>query len=324
MRREGDRELEEQTMTRSIACSDEMERYLDLISGKGSEAGNPRAKAIVRRIVSDLYRTIEEFDVRPSEFWAAVAFLTAAGQAREVALLSPGLGFDHFIDLRMDAIDQAAGLTGGTPRTIEGPLYVSGAPLVKGGKARLDDGTEKGEILFMEGQVRTVSGKPIGGAIVEVWHADTKGNYSTFDPTQSEFNLRRSIETDVQGRYLFRSIMPSGYACPPDGPTQRLLDLLGRHGKRPAHIHFFVHAPGYRHLTTQINIADDPLLFDDYAFATREGLIPEIVRRSDPKDLERRGVSEPYAEIQFDFILHEAVAGLPATVVPRERASATR
>ena len=36
------------------------------------------------------------------------------------------------LDLLQDAKDAEAGLTGGTPRTIEGPLYVAGAPLAQG------------------------------------------------------------------------------------------------------------------------------------------------------------------------------------------------
>jgi catechol 1,2-dioxygenase len=307
----------------SIARSSEIEVFLDRISGIDSPEGNPRAKKIVRRIVSDLFCTIEDFEVTPAEFWAAVSHLTSAGTEREVALMSPGLGFDHFLDLRMDAADRAAGVKTGTPRTIEGPLYVEGAPLVKG-EARLDDGTEKGEILFMSGRVLDVDGNAVPRAIVEVWHADTKGNYSHFDPTQSAFNLRRSIETDAEGRYRFRSIMPSGYGCPPGGPTERLLAQLGRHGSRPAHIHFFVSAPGYRHLTTQINIAGDPLLHDDFAFATRDGLIPEVTAHREPRELAARGVDEPCAEISFDFVLEKPTPGAPATLVPRERARAVK
>ena len=122
----------------------------------------------------------------------------------------------------MDEKERRAGLRGGTPRTIEGPLYITDAPLSMG-EARLDQDPEKGEVLFMEGQVRDTAGKPIPGAIVDVWHANTKGGYSFFDPSQSPYNLRRRIETDAQGRYRFRSILPSGYGCPPDGPTQQLL-----------------------------------------------------------------------------------------------------
>lgn len=305
----------------SIARSKEMEELLDRVSGMNAAKGDPRLKQIVRRIVGDLFRTIEDFDVQPAEFWAAVSHLTAAGQAREVALMSPGLGFDHYLDLRMDAADRAAGLSDGTPRTIEGPLYVAGAPRVKG-EARLDDGTEEGEVLFMSGRVLDVEGNALPGAIVEVWHADTKGNYSHFDPTQRPFNLRRKIETDAEGRYRFRSIMPAGYGCPPGGPTERLLDAIGRHGKRPAHIHFFVSAGGHRHLTTQINIEGDPLLHDDFAFATRDALIPEVVRHSAPAELEERGLDAPFAEIHFDFVLQRPAPGAPSALIPRERAGA--
>jgi catechol 1,2-dioxygenase len=112
----------------------------------------------------------------------------------------------------------------------------------------------QGETLVMHGVVRGLDGKPICGAIVEVWHANTKGFYSFFDNSQSKYNLRRRIETGADGRYGFRTIIPAGYGCPPNGPTQRLLNQLGRHGQRPAHIHFFVSRLGYRDLTSQINI----------------------------------------------------------------------
>jgi catechol 1,2-dioxygenase len=75
----------------------------------------------------------------------------------------PGIVLEHFLDLRLDEAERRAGLSGGTPRTIEGPLYVAGAPIAKG-EARLDDGTDDGEVLFMEGQVRDIAGKPVGGA----------------------------------------------------------------------------------------------------------------------------------------------------------------
>jgi catechol 1,2-dioxygenase len=130
------------------------------------------------------------------------------GQSMEAGLLAPGVGLEHFLDRRMDAEDAAAGVQQGTPRTIEGPLYVANAPLVKG-TARLDDGTDTGEVLFMRGVVRDLNGKPVSGAIVDVWHANPKGMYSFFDKSQSKYNLRRRIETDTNGRYEFRTIMPA-------------------------------------------------------------------------------------------------------------------
>lgn len=312
---------EERGVSERLTETKEVRDLLMKVSGLGGGGGNLRVKRIVERVVGDLFRTIEEFDIQPDEFWTAVSYLTRLGQANEVGLLVPGLGLETFLDMRMDEAERKAGIEGGTPRTIEGPLYVAGAPLSKG-EARLDDGTEKGEVLFMQGQVRDVNGKPIAGAVVDVWHANTLGGYSFFDPSQPKYNLRRRIETDAEGLYRFRSILPSGYACRPNGPTQQLLDELGRHGHRPAHIHFFVAAPGYRKLTTQINIDGDEYLHDDFAFATRDGLIPAVTRVTDAGAIHARGLNAPYAEIEFDFVLHRETDAAPKTVIEREHAPA--
>ncbi|WP_298379314.1 catechol 1,2-dioxygenase [Azospirillum sp.] len=294
----------------------------DRIANTQIGPANERVKSIVDRMVLDLFAIIEDFDVTQEEFWAAANYLAEVGKSNEIGLLIPGLGIEHFLDLRLDEQEEAAGIeAGSTPRTIEGPLYVAGAP-VSEGEARLDDGADKGELLFMHGQVTDIHGKPISGATVEVWHANSFGNYSVFDPSQSAFNLRRTIVTDAEGRYRFRSIMPCGYCVPPNGPTQKLLSKLGRHGNRPAHIHFFVTAPGYRTLTTQINIKGDPYTYDDFAFATREGLIPEVTRHTAPEALLEKGVNHPFAEIAFDFTLPHALEGVPNALIERARASA--
>jgi catechol 1,2-dioxygenase len=293
--------------------------FLNKLSGLDGPGGNERVKRIVHRVVSDIFETIEEFDVTPAEFWTAISYLTEQGKSNEYGLLAAGLGIEHFLDLRFDEKERLAGLEGGTPRTIEGPLYIAGAPLSKY-EARLDQDPEEGEVLIMQGRVRDTHGKPIGGALVDVWHANTKGGYSFFDPSQSPYNLRRRIETDAEGRYRFRSILPVGYGCPPDGPTQKLLNQLGRHGRRPAHIHFFISAPGYRQLTTQINIAGDDLLYDDFAFATREELIPALKRNDDPAAAREHGLKGPFTEIEFDFDLNKETDRVPGTVVAREHA----
>ncbi|MUG03707.1 hypothetical protein ECC01_22365 [Bacillus tequilensis] len=149
---------------------------------------------------------------------------------------------------------------------MEGPLYVAGAP-VEHGFARLDDGTdENGHPLVMQGTVYDAEGKPAPGAQVEVWHCDTRGFYSHFDPTgkQAPFNMRRTIIADEQGRYGFRSIVPSGYGVPPGSPTEKLLTALGRHGQRPAHIHFSLYGRQFtERLVTQMYFPNDPLFFQD-------------------------------------------------------------
>jgi catechol 1,2-dioxygenase len=240
--------------------------------------------------------------VDAQKFLEEVSGLNVLGARREAGLLVAGLGLEHYLDLLMDAQDEQAGKIGGTPRTIEGPLYVAGAPLSQG-EARLDDGLDPGVTLFMQGRVFNTAGEPLAGAVVDVWHANTGGTYSYFDTAQSEFNLRRRIVTDSEGRYKFRSIVPSGYGCPPDGPTQQLLDQLGRHGQRPAHVHFFISAPDHRHLTTQINLDGDQYLYNDFAYATRDELIAKITFSEDQQRAAAYGVSGRFAEIEFDFTL---------------------
>ena len=300
----------------------QIDAVLNRIEETTGQHANPRIAAIVHRMVRDLFYMIEDLDVQPEEFWSGLNFLAEAGRSGELGLIAPGLGFDHFLDLRMDEAEANAGIAGGTPRTIEGPLYVAGAPVAQG-EARLDDGTDDGEVLVMEGQVRDASGKPLQNAVVEVWHANSLGNYSYFDPTQSAFNLRRSIITDSEGRYRFRSIMPVGYSVPPDGTTNRLLKQLDRHGTRPAHIHFFVSAPGHRKLTTQINIDGDPYLWEDFAFATREGLVPPVTRVDDRAAMQAAGTDKPFAMIRFDFTLHAENTNAPQAEVTRQRAAVT-
>ena len=306
-------------MASTLVQSPEIQQLLDRVGGLDVAGGDARTKRIVRKIVSDLYSTIDEFDVSPEEFWSALSYLQQA--APEFGLIAPGLGFDHFLDVRMDAADRKAGIEGGTPRTIEGPLYVGGAPLSTG-EGRLDDGSENGEVLIMHGQVRDGAGRPVAGAVVDVWHANTLGAYSHFDPAQSPYNNRGRIETDAQGLYRFRSLIPSGYAVPPKGATERLLDRLGRHGRRPAHIHFFVSAPGHRHLTTQINIDGDPDLHDDFAYATRDGLIPKVVRQAAADRIHAEGLNGPFSEIVFDFVLLEARTAEDEQLSARPRANA--
>lgn len=290
-------------------------------SGLDQPGGDQRLKTIANRLLADLFTAIDDLDISMNEVWSAVAYLGQAARNNELGLIAPGIGLEHFLDLRLDEAERRAGLAGGTSRTIEGPLYIAGAPLSKG-TARLDDGSDKGEVVFMQGQVRDQNGKPVADAIVDVWHANTRGNYSHFDPQQAAYNLRRRIQTDANGRYSFRSIMPSGYATPPGGSTEQLMFAFGRHGHRPAHIHFFVSAPGYRHLTTQINIEGDEYLFEDFAFGTRDDLIPPVTRVNDPKVLAERQVQEPFASIDFDFVLVPEKEGVIDTVVERERVSA--
>ena len=290
---------------------------LALVNASQVSAGDERVRAITARIVADLFRTIEAFQVTPNEFWSTMQWLTRLGQADMVGLVTAGLGFDRLLDILEEEADQSAARAQGTPRAIEGPLYVAGAPSAQR-EVRLDEGNEgKGEVLVMEGRVLDLDGKPVPHASVDVWHCNELGRYSHFDPAQPDYNLRRRIETDADGNYRFRSFLPPGYAIPPDSPVSELFALLGRHGNRPAHIHFLVSGSGKRALTTQVNIPGDTFLDDDFAFATRDGLIVSLEKVERSTEYASLGVTGPFTHVRFDFVLQDALNEAEAVAASR-------
>jgi catechol 1,2-dioxygenase len=310
-------------MSVKVFETEEVQNLLKAATNIGSQDGNPRVKQITQRLLSDLFKAIDDLDMTPDEIWAGVSYFNKVGQDGEAALLAAGLGLEKYLDIRMDAEDREADINGGTPRTIEGPLYVAGAPLLDGvSKIDVNPDEDAGP-LVIKGIVTGPDGKPVSGAVVECWHANSKGFYSHFDPSgaQSDFNLRGAVKTGVDGKYEFRTLMPVGYGCPPHGATQQLLNVLARHGNRPAHVHFFATSDNLRKLTTQINIEGDPLIWDDFAYATREDLIPRVVEKSGGTALGLK--ADAYKEIEFNIELTPLVQGKDNQLVQRPRVSAT-
>ena len=292
------------------------QQLLDLVNGTQTTPGNARVRAITERIVTDLFKAIDELDVTADEFWTAADWLTRLGASGQTGLITAGLGFDRLLDIRADEADRRAGRTGGTPRAIEGPLFVAGAPTAKG-EVRVDEGEPKGEVFVMEGQVLDLAGRPVAHAMLDVWHANEHGGYSHFFPGMLPYELRRRIETDAQGQYRFRSFLPPGYSIPPNSPTSELFAALGRHGHRPAHIHFLVVAEGLRTLTTQVNIPGDTYIDDDFAFATRDGLIVEMERGVAPAGYESLGITAPFVRSRFNFVMQPAATADEASPAAR-------
>jgi hydroxyquinol 1,2-dioxygenase len=131
--------------------------------------------------------------------------------------------------------------------------------------------------LLVQGQVLGLDRTPLGGAEVEVWHANAAGRYENQDPdNQPEHNLRGRFLTDAEGRFQFHTIRPGGYSLPDDGPVGRLARRLGLSLDRPAHIHFAVSAPAHRRLVTAIFDGADPAITRDALFAVKPALIGDF------------------------------------------------
>jgi len=164
-------------MSVKVFDTKEAQDLLKAAANIGSQDGNARARQIVHRLLGDLFKAIDDLDMTPDEIWAGVHYFNKLGQDGEAALLAAGLGLEKYLDIRMDAADKEADI-GGTPRTIEGPLYVAGAP-VRDGVSRIDINPDPDAgPLVIRGTVTGPDGKPVAGAVVECWHANSKGFFA--------------------------------------------------------------------------------------------------------------------------------------------------
>ena len=156
--------------------------------------GNERLKVILHQVLGDICQTIKKYDITDEEFWLAVNYLNELGERKEAALLAAGLGLEHYLDIRGDDKEAAAGIEVGTPRAIEGPLYMANAPLSQN-YARMDDGTEQAEIMWLQGKVTDSNGKPVAGAVVDIWHANTLGHIHSLTSRKANITCAAASRT---------------------------------------------------------------------------------------------------------------------------------
>ena len=87
------------------------QRFLEEASGNLNDDGNPRTKALIYRVLRDTVNIIEDLDVTPEEFWAAINYLNELGKHQEAGLLAAGLGIGFGIDQAIvDAMQQRVDL----------------------------------------------------------------------------------------------------------------------------------------------------------------------------------------------------------------------
>jgi protocatechuate 3,4-dioxygenase beta subunit len=155
-----------------------------------------------------------------------------------------------------------------TPSQTEGPFYPTAFPAdmdndlvqVRGQAAQA-----MGTVLHLQGRVLDLNGKPVEGALVEIWQCDAHGIYDHprqpgRDKRDSAFQgYGRMVAAD--GRYNFRTLRPVAYP-----------------GRTP-HIHFKVATAGGGLLTSQFYIAGEPGNERDGIFraATRDPRQRELI-----------------------------------------------
>jgi hydroxyquinol 1,2-dioxygenase len=271
-----------------------------------AQTADPRLREILQELVPHLHDFVRKVRLTLPEWEAAIEFLTAVGQKcdanrQEFILLSDVLG----ISMLVETIN---GQEAGTESTVLGPFHVVASPERDNGDSiDLIGGATP---CIVTGRVLDTEGSPLAGATVDVWQCNEDGFYDVQQPdVQPLGNGRGLFRTDPEGRFAFRTVVPSHYPIPTDGPVGKLLLATERHPYRPAHIHFMAGAQGHRTLTTHIFVAGSPYLDSDAVFAVKESLIADFERVDDPEQARRYGMDNPFTAASIDLVLEAADVG---------------
>jgi protocatechuate 3,4-dioxygenase beta subunit len=149
-----------------------------------------------------------------------------------------------------------------TARQTEGPYFKPDSPL----RASLLEPGIVGTQIVVTGTVLSTTCQPIARALIDVWHADDRGDYDN-----TGFRLRGHQFTDDQGRYRLETIVPGVYVG------------------RTRHFHVKVQPPNRSVLTTQLYFPGEAVNARDPIFS------PELVMRVTETTTGRAGA--------FDFVV---------------------
>jgi protocatechuate 3,4-dioxygenase beta subunit len=281
---------------------------------------DPRFKTIMSSLIKHLHAFVREVELTEEEWFEGIKFLTATGQKcddkrQEFILLSDVLGVSMLVDAINHRRPEEC-----TQNTVLGPFFVHGAPEIQNG-GDMAPGWN-GEPTFCHGRVVGTDGKPVAGAVLDLWQSNDEGFYDVQLESFDEHKLRAQLKTDAQGRYWFRTIKPTSYPVPTDGPVGLILDRMGRHPMRPAHLHVAVTAPGYETLVTHLFVKGDPYIDSDVVFGVKPSLIVDFKQNASEEAAKQAGLEAPFTEAKFDFVLKPAEGNkLQKMIAPSDAAA---
>lgn len=276
-----------------------------------SKIDDPRLREIVQILVKHLHGFIREAHLREDEFQKACDFIARLGQRtnathNEVVLMSGSLGVSSLVCLLNN------GNMGQTETTYNllGPFWRMNSPKTASGDTIIRSPTP-GPAIFVDCWFKDQNGKPIEGALVDIWHSSPEGFYEQQDPKQADMNLRGQFTTDAKGHFAFRSVKPAGYPIPVDGPVGELIRASGRHNYRPAHLHFLAFRDGFKTLVSQIYAPDDPVIETDVQFGVTRALLGDYVRHAADEKAPAADVEGEWYSLDQTFVMEPGAARLP-------------
>lgn len=275
---------------------------VEVVTARNARAKDARLAEIMAVLTRHLHEAIKEAEPTQAEWMEAIQFLTRTGQTctdwrQEFILLSDVLG----VSMLVDAIDNRKP-HGMSESTVLGPFHVADAPEMEMGSDICRDG--KGEPMLVRGRILDAGGAPIENCKIDVWQANDEGFYDVQQRgVQPDFNLRGVFRTGADGTYHFRGVKPKYYPIPADGPVGQLLEALGRHPYRPAHLHYILEAEGFEDLVTHIFDPDDPYIDSDAVFGVKSSLLAEFQHVEDADRIASAGMDGAFWLVEYDFVL---------------------
>lgn len=286
------RNLDEDNITRAVI-------------GMHANAGNARLREIMTSLVQHLHAFARDVSLTEEEWFQGIQFLTEVGHItcdtrQEFILLSDTLGLSMLVTALNNKKPK-----GCTESTVFGPFHVEGSPHVELG-GDVANGA-RGEPCYVRGSVVGHDGRPVPNAELQVWQADEAGNYDV-QYEDDALRARATLHADEQGCFHFKSIRAEAYPIPHDGPVGRMLEHLGRHPWRPAHLHFMITAPGYERLITHVFRNGDQYLDSDAVFGVRSSLIADWVEHPAGPTPDGLRSEVPFYTMDFQFVLNPVPA----------------
>ncbi|PTD16803.1 catechol 1,2-dioxygenase [Sphingomonas fennica] len=252
-------------------------------------ADTARINAVVSDIVEGIRAAMFKHNVTYDEYQIAQSFLLDAFAKKDIPLL-----LTTFFNTTIVKIEGK--MMGGSKPSLEGPYFIEDSPLIpQDGELAAREQDQGRMKALLRGRVTDLDGKPLAGATINIWHSTPDGRYSGFHDGIAPHYHRGRIITDADGRYSVRTIMPTPYQIPSDGPTGALLTAMGRHTWRPAHFHYKITALGMHTHISQAYFEGGDYVDDDCC----EDVCAEHVVAEKTDD----GVRI----VEVDFVIPEAV-----------------
>jgi len=285
------------------------EEFTKTVLKRWEDIPDPRLREVMQAAIRHLHAFVSEVRPTGAEWFEAIKFLTAIGhkcddKRQEFILASDVMG----VSMLVDDINNRR-VAGATPSTVEGPFHIADAPEFGNGGDMA--GKAPGIPCFVHGTVRGLDGRPVAGALLDLWQTDGEGLYEEQRRTIEPW-MRGIYHSQADGSYSVRTVAPISYTIPMDGPIGAFFSKTNMSHMRPAHIHFAISAPGYHTVITHLFQKGDEYIDNDVVYGVKTPLVVEFVKRPPGKAPNGDTVNVPFYEVRYDFVLEQKQVALAA------------